>query len=54
MPKKGDGALTDHERAVFEACPNVHVVTIPGQVFFLPNEVPERIAGVIVQALAAA
>jgi pimeloyl-ACP methyl ester carboxylesterase len=52
--EKGDGDLTQHERAVLEACPQVHVVTIPGQVFFLPNEVPERIADVIVEALAAA
>jgi pimeloyl-ACP methyl ester carboxylesterase len=50
--EKGDGALTQHERAVLEACPHVRVVTIPGQVFLLPNEVPERIAEVIVQALA--
>ena len=50
--EKGDGALTPHERAVLEACPGVRVVTIPGKVFFLPNEVPERIADVIVQALA--
>jgi len=50
--EKGDGALTRHERAVLEACPHVRVVTIPGQVMFLPNEVPERVADVIVQALA--
>ena len=52
--EKGDGGLTTHERAVLEACPQVRVVTVPGEVFFLPNEVPERIADVIVQALAAA
>jgi pimeloyl-ACP methyl ester carboxylesterase len=52
--EKGDGALTQHERAVLEACPHVQVVTVPGQVFLLPNEVPERIADVIVQALAEA
>jgi pimeloyl-ACP methyl ester carboxylesterase len=52
--EKGDGALTPHERAVLEACPRVRVVTVPGQVVFLPNEVPERIADVIVQALAEA
>ena len=52
--EKGDGGLTQHERAMLEACRNVRVVTIPGQVFFLPNEVPERIADVIVQALAEA
>ena len=50
--EKGDGDLTRHERATLEACPQVRVVTIPGAVFFLPNEVPERIADVIVQALA--
>jgi pimeloyl-ACP methyl ester carboxylesterase len=52
--EKGDGGLTQHERTVLEACPRVQVVTVPGQVFFLPNEVPERIADVIVQALAEA
>jgi pimeloyl-ACP methyl ester carboxylesterase len=52
--EKGDGGLTPHERAVLEACPRVRVVTVPGRVFFLPNEVPERIADVIVQALAEA
>lgn len=50
--EKGDGGLTQHERAVLEACPHVRVVTIPGSVFFLPNDVPERIADLIVQALA--
>jgi pimeloyl-ACP methyl ester carboxylesterase len=52
--EKGDGALTQHERAILEACPDVRVVTLPGRVFLLPNEVPERIAEVIVQALAEA
>jgi pimeloyl-ACP methyl ester carboxylesterase len=52
--EKGDGALTQHERAVFEACPHVRVVTIPGHVFFLPNEAPGPIADMIVQALAEA
>jgi pimeloyl-ACP methyl ester carboxylesterase len=50
--EKGDGGLTPHERAVLEACPRVRVVTVPGQVIFIPNEVPERIAGTIVEALA--
>jgi pimeloyl-ACP methyl ester carboxylesterase len=50
--EKGDGGLTRDERAVLEACRNVRVVTIPGKVFFLPNEVPERIADTVVQALA--
>jgi pimeloyl-ACP methyl ester carboxylesterase len=50
--EKGDGDLTEHERAVLEACPHVRVVTIPGAVFFLPNEVPARIAEVVAEALA--
>ena len=52
--EKGDGGLTPHERGVLEACPSVRVVTLPGQVLFLPNEVPGRIADVTVQALAEA
>jgi pimeloyl-ACP methyl ester carboxylesterase len=49
--EKGDGGLTPHERSVLEACPHVHPVTIPGHVFFLPNEVPRPIADVIVEAV---
>jgi pimeloyl-ACP methyl ester carboxylesterase len=51
--EKGDGALTDDERHTLEACSHAHVVTIPGAVFFLPNEIPERIAAIICEALAA-
>lgn len=50
--KGGDGGLTDHERSVLEACPDVRVITLPGQVFFIPNEVPARIADLVVEALA--
>jgi len=52
--EKGDGGLTDDERRALEMCPHVHLVTIPGSVFFLPNEVPDRIAQVIMEAVAAA
>jgi pimeloyl-ACP methyl ester carboxylesterase len=48
----GDGGLTDEERRALEACPNIELVTLPGKVFFLPNEVPGPIAEVIGQALA--
>src|SRR6516225_8369847 len=41
--EKGDGGLTDEERRTLEACPQTHVVTIPGNVFFLPNEASARI-----------
>jgi pimeloyl-ACP methyl ester carboxylesterase len=51
--EKGDGALTRHEREVLENCPQVRVVTLPGEVFFLPNEAPKAIADVIVEAIAA-
>jgi pimeloyl-ACP methyl ester carboxylesterase len=49
--EKGDGGLTPHERSVLERCQNVHLVTIPGHVFFLPNDVPSAIAETIVQAV---
>jgi pimeloyl-ACP methyl ester carboxylesterase len=51
--EKGDGALTQHEREVLEACPTTRVVTLAGKVFFMPNEVPARIAEIIIEALAA-
>ena len=50
--ERGDGGLTDEERRTLDACPHAHVVTIPGAVFFLPNEIPERVAGIIGEALA--
>ena len=49
--EKGDGGLTDDERRTLEACPHARLVTIPGTVFLLPNEVPERIADVTVEAV---
>jgi len=48
--EKGDGGLTADERRTLESCPHAHVVTIPGHVFFLPNEVPEQIAGIVLEA----
>jgi pimeloyl-ACP methyl ester carboxylesterase len=48
--EKGDGGLTDEERRTLEACPHAHLVTIPGHVFFLPNEVPGAIAAVVLEA----
>jgi pimeloyl-ACP methyl ester carboxylesterase len=52
--EKGDGGLTDDERRTLDVCPTAHVVTTPGSVFFLPNEIPERIAGVILEATTSA
>ena len=52
--ERGDGGLTEHERGTLDACPHAHLVTVPGDVFFLPNGVPERIAELIVEAAATA
>jgi pimeloyl-ACP methyl ester carboxylesterase len=49
--EKGDGGLTDDERQTLEACPSAHLVTLPGHVFFMPNEAPGPIADVIVEAV---
>jgi hypothetical protein len=49
--EKGDGGLTDDERRTLEACQHTHVVTIPGNVFFLPNEASARVADVITEAV---
>lgn len=49
--EKGDGGLTDDERQTLEACPHAHLVTLPGHVFFMPNETPGPIADVIVEAV---
>jgi len=50
--EKGDGGLTDDERSTLKACANAHLVTIPGSVFFLPVEAPERMAEIIGAAVA--
>ena len=49
--EKGDGGLTDAERATLQAAPNVTLVTIPGSVFLLPDEAPQKTAEVIASAL---
>ena len=49
--EKGDGGLTHAERATLEAAPNVTLVTIPGAVFLIPDEAPQRTAAVIADAL---
>jgi hypothetical protein len=52
--EKGDGGLTRAERATLQAAPNVTLVTIPGSVFLLPDEVPQKTAAVIASALSQA
>jgi pimeloyl-ACP methyl ester carboxylesterase len=49
--EKGDGGLTDAERATLEGAPEVTLVTIPGAVFLLPDEAPKQTAAVIADAL---
>ena len=52
--EKGDGGLTHAERATLQAAPNVTLVTIPGSVFLLPDEAPQKTAAVIASALSQA
>jgi pimeloyl-ACP methyl ester carboxylesterase len=52
--EKGDGGLTDAERTTLQAAPNVTLVTIPGSVFLLPDEAPQKTAEVIASALSQA
>ncbi|MGO4258247.1 alpha/beta fold hydrolase [Marmoricola sp. RAF53] len=52
--KKGDGGLTDAERATLAAAPDVTLVTLPGAVFLIPDEAPQQTAAVIADALAKA
>jgi pimeloyl-ACP methyl ester carboxylesterase len=48
---KGDGGLTNDERRTLTTCPHTHVVTIPGNLFFLPNEASARVAEIIIEAV---
>jgi pimeloyl-ACP methyl ester carboxylesterase len=50
--EKGDGGLTDTERRTLETCSHTQVVTLPGHVFFIPSEAPQKVAELIVDALA--
>jgi pimeloyl-ACP methyl ester carboxylesterase len=52
--EKGDGGLTDAERATLQAAAHVTLVTIPGAVFLLPDEAPQQTAAVIAAALSQA
>jgi hypothetical protein len=49
--EKGDGGLTDAERATLQAAAHVTLVTIPGSVFLLPDEAPRQTAAAIAAAL---
>ncbi|KRF27362.1 alpha/beta fold hydrolase [Phycicoccus sp. Soil802] len=49
--EKGDGGLTDAERATLQTAAQVTLVTIPGAVFLLPDEAPQQTAAVIASAL---
>ena len=50
--EKGDGGLTDAERATLQAARNVTLATIPGSVFLLPDEAPKETAAAIASAVA--
>jgi pimeloyl-ACP methyl ester carboxylesterase len=52
--EKGDGGLTEAERATLRSAANVTLVTIPGSVFLLPDEAPKQTAAAIASALSRA
>ncbi|KRF23978.1 alpha/beta fold hydrolase [Phycicoccus sp. Soil803] len=52
--EKGDGGLTEAERATLQTAAQVTLVTIPGAVFLLPDEAPQQTAAVIASALSQA
>jgi hypothetical protein len=52
--EKGDGGLTDAERATLQAAPHVTLVTIAGSVFLLPDEAPRDTAAAIADAVSVA
>ena len=52
--RKGDGGLTDEERRTLEADPQVRVLTLPGNAFFLPDERAGEIAGIVAEAVGSA
>ena len=49
--EKGDGGLTSEEQSTLKACPRTTLVTIPGTSYFIPNEEPQRVASLLVNAL---
>ena len=49
--KRGDGGLTDSERATLQSADNVTLVTVPGAAFLLPGEAPAPTAAVIAAAV---
>ena len=49
---KGDGGLTDQETAHPPGMPPyISVITIPGTSYFIPNEEPEKVAELVIEAL---
>jgi len=52
--KGGDGGLTAAERETLSGCGSVHLVTLPGASFLLPDERPAEVADVIAEAVLAA
>jgi pimeloyl-ACP methyl ester carboxylesterase len=47
----GDGGVTDDERRTLEACGRIHLITLPGTSYFMPNEEPALVADLLLQGL---
>ncbi|HEY2551584.1 MAG TPA: alpha/beta hydrolase [Streptosporangiaceae bacterium] len=50
--QRGDGGITDAERATLTSNSQIRIITIPGASYFTPNEEPALVAGLIIDALA--
>ncbi|WP_405363386.1 alpha/beta hydrolase [Kitasatospora sp. NBC_00085] len=52
--ESGDGGITDDERRILLSRPGIRVITLPGESFFTPAEVPALVASYITEALTVA
>lgn len=50
--EKGDGVVTADQLRMLEAYPAITVIKLPGKSFFMPNEEPDLLAGLVLDALA--
>ncbi len=50
--ESGDGGATQDERRTLAENPDITLITIPGKAFFVPNEQPALVAGLVLDALA--
>lgn len=49
--ERGDGGISDDERRIFDGCPQISIITIPGTSFYPPIEESALVAKLITAAL---